>query len=383
MPVTKNTSGRSMKIGTVIADGTVLDFLPSHPGERSLHLVLNKLALDGVGERHPISYRATIFETKPPGEIQSSGQFGPWNPDDPGRTALKGSYTFRNANLAFFKAVSGTLFSSGKFSGILDHIEVAGTTDTPNFQVNDTSHTRRLTTEFHAAVDGRGGDTFLENVIGHFDRTTLEATGRVAGENGKLVSLDFFGTDGRIEDLLNLFIKAKRPPATGSVIFRAHVEVPPESESFKKKLKLVGDFGIGGGKFTNPGTQGSIGRLSESAQKAEKREHPEDPSTVLSNLKGHVVARDGIATLSNVSFSVPGAYARMYGTYSLIDYTVDLHGTLITTGKVADATSGFKAVLVKAITPFFKKRASAKIVHFKITGKYQHTTVSLALHQKQ
>jgi hypothetical protein len=40
-------------------------------------------------------------------------------------------------------------------------------------------------------------------------------------------------------------------------------------------------------------------------------------------------------------------------------------------------------VLVKAITPFFKKRASAKIVHFKITGKYQHTTVSLDLHQKQ
>jgi hypothetical protein len=104
---------------------------------------------------------------------------------------------------------------------------------------------------------------------------------------------------------------------------------------------------------------------------------------VLSNLKGHVVLRDGIATLSNVSFSVPGAFARIYGTYSLIDYKVDLHGTLITTGKVADATSGFKAVLVKAITPFLKKRAKAKIVHFKITGKYQHTTVSLDLHPKQ
>jgi AsmA-like C-terminal region len=383
MPVTMNKSGRPMKIGTIIADGTVLDFLPSHPGERSLHLVLNKLTLGGVGESHPISYRATIFESKPPGEIRSSGQFGPWNPDDPGRTALNGSYTFLNANLAFFKAVSGTLFSNGKFSGILDHIEVAGTTDTPNFHVSDSSHTRRLTTEFHAAVDGTGGDTFLENVIAHFDRTTLEATGRVTGEKGKVVSINFLGKDGRIEDLLNLFIKAKSPPATGRVTFRAHVEVPPETESFIRKLKLVGDFGIGGGKFTNPGTQGSIGRLSASAQKAEKREHPEDPSTVLSNLKGHVVVRDGIATLSNVSFSVPGAFARLYGTYSLTDYKVDLHGTLITTGKVADATSGFKAVVVKAITPFFKKRASAKIVHFKITGTYQHIGVSLDLHQKQ
>lgn len=383
MPVTKNTSGRAMKIGTVIADGTVLDFLPSRPGKQVLHLVLNKLALDGVGDSHAISYRATIFESKPPGEVQSSGQFGPWNPDDPGRTALSGSYTFRNANLAFFKAISGTLFSTGKFNGILDHIEVAGTTDTPNFHVTDTSHTRRLTTEFHAAVDGTGGDTFLDNVIGHFDRTTVEATGRVTGDDGKVTSVDFVGTDGRIEDLLNLFISSKRPPMNGSVAFRAHVEVPPGRESFKKKLRLVGDFGIGGGKFMNPRTQGSIGKLSESAEKAEKSDRPEDPATVLSHLKGHVVTRDGIAKLSNLSFSVPGAYARMYGTYSLIDYTVDLHGTLITTGKVADATSGFKALIVKAITPFFKKRASARIVHFKITGRYQHTTVSLDLHPKQ
>jgi len=383
MPVTKNTSGRAMKIGTVIADGTVLDFLPSHPGKQAFQLILNKLALDGVGDTHPISYRATIFNPRPPGEIQSSGQFGPWNPDDPGRTAVSGSYTFRNANLAFVKALSGTLFSSGKFSGILDHIEVAGTTDTPNFHVTDTSHTRRLTTEFHAAVDATSGDTFLENVIGNFDRTSVEATGRVTGENGKVVSVDLFGADGRIEDLLDLFIAAKRPPMTGNVSFRAHVEVPPEPASFIHKLKLVGDFGIGGGKFMNPNTQGSIGKLSESAQKAEKWDHPEGPAPRRTNLKGRVVVRDGIATLSNLSFSVPGASARMYGTYSLTDYKVDLHGTLITTGKVADTTSGFKAVLVKAVTPLFKRRASAKIVNFKITGKYQHTMVSLDLHPKK
>jgi hypothetical protein len=383
MPVTQTKSKRSTEIGTVIADGTVLDFLPTGAGKQPLHLMIHKLALDDLGKNQPISYRATIFNSKPPGEIQSTGRFGPWNPEDPRRTAVSGSYTFRNANLAFFKAISGTLYSKGKFSGILDHIEVAGTTDTPNFQVFNTSHTRRLTTEFHAALDATGGDTFLENVIGHFDRTTVAATGSVTGENGKLTSVDLFGTDGRIENLLDLFIKDKRAPMTGGVRFRAHVELPPESESFIKKLKLVGDFGIGGGKFMNPHTQGGIGKLSESAQKAEKWDHPEDPATVVSNLKGHVVAQDGIATLSNLSFSVPGAYARMHGTFSLIDHNVDLHGTLITTGKVGDATSGVKALLVKAITPLFKKRASAKIVPFKITGKYQHTTVSLDLSAKK
>jgi AsmA-like C-terminal region len=383
MPVTQAKSKRSTEIGTVIADGTVLDFLPSRAGNEPLHLTIHKLALDGLGKNKPISYRATIFNSKPPGEIQSTGRFGPWNPDDPSRTAVTGSYTFRNANLAFFKAISGTLYSRGKFSGILDHIEVAGTTDTPNFQVSNTSHTRRLMTEFHAAVDATGGDTFLETVIGHFDRTTVAARGSITGENGKLTSVDLFGMDGRIEDLLDLFIQSKRPPMTGNVTFRAHVELPPESESFIKKLKLVGDFGIGAGKFMNPHTQAGVGKLSESAQKAEKWDHPEDPATVLSNLKGHVVAKDGIATLSNLSFSVPGAYARMHGTFSLVEHNVDLHGTLVTTGKVGDATTGLKAVLVKAVTPLFKKRASARIVPFKITGKYQHTTVALDVGAKK
>ena len=177
MPVTQNTSRRSMKIGTVIADGTVLDFLPSRPGKQPLHLVINKLALDGVGKNQSdfLSCNHLRLQAARRNPIERPI----WSLES-GRSrdarAVTGSYTFRNANLAFFKAISGTLFSTGKFSGILDHIEVAGTTDTPNFQVFNTSHTRRLTTEFHAAVDATGGDTFLENVIGHFDRTTVEAT---------------------------------------------------------------------------------------------------------------------------------------------------------------------------------------------------------------
>ncbi len=389
MPVTQAKRRRPMNIGTVIADGAVLDFLSSTPGQTPFHLIVNKLALDGVGSNQPLSYRATIINPEPPGEIQSSGRFGPWNPRDPGRTAVTGSYTMRYANLAFFSAISGTLFSKGRFSGTLDHIEIAGTTDTPNFKVSSSSHEQRLTTEFHAAVDATDGNTFLENVIGHFDRTTLAATGRITGENGKegkLISADVFAAHGRIEDLLDLFITAKRPPMTGDVNFGAHVEVPPENEPFLQKLKLVGDFGIGGGKFMNAHTQGDIGRLSESAEKAEKDEKgeaPENPATVVSNLKGHVAVQDGIATLSNLSFSVPGAFARMHGTYSLIDYRVDLHGTLVTRGKVSKATTGFKSLLVEAISPLFKRRASLKIVPFRITGSYRHTMVALDLGPKQ
>ena len=340
-------------------------------------MVVDKLALDGVGTNQPISYRATISNPKPPGEIQSKGQFGPWNPDDPARTGLTGSYTFQNADLGCFPEISGLLFSTGKFSGMLDHIEVAGTTDTQNFHIADSGHSRRLTTQFHAAVDATNADTFLENVVGQFDKTTLVSEGRIVGENGKLTSLDAFANDARIEDLLELFIEAKRAPMTGSVSFGAHIEVPPGQAPFLRRLKLHGDFGLHGGKFTNPGTQGSLDKLSESAAKAEKQDHAEDNRIALSNLRGHVTVADGIASFSNLSFSMPGAYARMHGTYSLIDYRVDLHGTLVTRGKISEATSGIKSVLVKAITPFLKKKSGVQIVPFKITGSYRHTMVSL------
>ncbi len=83
---------------------------------------------------------------------------------------------------------------------------------------------------------------------------------------------------------------------------------------------------------------------------------------MLSDLKGHGSVVNGIATLTNISFSMPGAKARMHGTYGLIDYKVDLDGTLLTTGNPSDATTGFKAFMVKVITPLFKKKHSAKLV---------------------
>lgn len=68
MPVTQTKSRRAMDIGTVIADGAVLDFLPDDGSRKPFHLVVNKLALDGIGRNQPLSYRATIFNPEPPGK---------------------------------------------------------------------------------------------------------------------------------------------------------------------------------------------------------------------------------------------------------------------------------------------------------------------------
>ena len=269
---------------------------------------------------------------------------------------------------------------------MLGHVNVEGTTDIPNFKVTDTSHSRRVSAQFQAVVDGTKGDTSLSNVTAHFDNTTVYFKGSVAGQEGsggKLVSLDVSEPSGRLEDLLNLFISSKTPPMTGNVSFRGHIDLPPGAAQFVERMKLEGDFGVAAGKFTDKGTQGDITRLSDSADKHAKGEKQENPETVLSDLKGHGVATNGVAKLSSLSFTVPGASATLDGTYNLVDYKIDLHGVLTTTGQPSDATTGIKSFLCKALTPFFKRSHGEKVVPFKITGHFSNPAVDLDFGRKK
>ncbi len=380
MPLTHtNNSGPSMVIGRVVADGAVLDFLPADRTKKPFRLTIDKLAIDGVGNNRPLAYRALISNSLPPGKIRSAGVFGPWNADNPASTPVKGSYTYQDANLAVFSGLSGTLSASGNFAGKLGQMETSGSAEVPNFQLTNTSHTRKLSTNFKATVDATHGNTTIESLTANFDSTTVFFKGTVSGlpgAKGKTVSLDMSSDNGRIEDLLDLFISAKHPPMTGSASFRAHVLVPPTAEDFVKKLQLTGDFGVGAGEFTNKETQSGINRLSNGG-KENKKAGQEDAATVLSDLKGHAVAKDGVATLSHVSFRVPDATAWMHGTYGLVSpYKVDLHGHLLTQHP-SNAATGFKSFLLKAMSPFLKKRQANKVVPFKITGDYQHTTTGL------
>ncbi len=234
--------------------------------------------------------------------------------------------------------------------------------------------------QYQATIDGTTGNVSLNRVTTQFDRTTLLFNGSVAGsktENGKTVSVDVSSNRARIEDLLDLFISSSRPPMTGNISLHGHIELPPGAAPFVERLKVEGGFGIGASKFTDKQTERELARLSVSAVKGDKEEDRENPQTVLSDVTGQVNASDGIAHLLHVSFKMPGAQASLDGTYTLTDYRTNLYGVLVTTGNVSDATTGVKSVLVKVITPFFKKRHHAKVVPFKITGPYGKTSISL------
>ena len=202
------------------------------------------------------------------------------------------------------------------------------------------------------------------------------------GQHGKTVMLTMSVSQGRIEDLLRLFTGSARPAETGEVRLRTKVELPPGPQGFLTRLRLDGDFGIGAGRFTDAKVQMPVNRLAESARGETKDQEEVDPATVLSNLKGHVSANGGIAKLSKISFAEPGTLAEIEGTYNLVDKKLNLQGVLHTSGKLADTTSGFKAVVIKAVGPFLKKK-SITVVPFAITGTPSDPSFALDLTAKR
>ncbi len=386
MPLTHSKAGRSVSIEYIVADGTVLDFMPRESWKQPYQLEIQRLEMSNVGSGGPLGYHAILHNTEPPSEIHSTGKFGPWNPDDPASTPVSGSYLMDHAELGVFKGISGTLNSKGTFSGALDRVAVKGTAVVPDFHVTRSRHTLPLSTEFDAVVDGTDGDTILGNVKSSVLRSMVFSKGSVAGkegQKGKTTALDMWVQNGRIQDLLLLFVKAPHAAMSGNINLRAKVEVPPDSRPFLDKLRMDGDFGIGAGKLANTTNQGAINKISESARGETKQEQAVDPQTVLSDLKGHAVVRNGIATLSHVSFRVAGAVAAVTGTYNLINEQIDLHGQLETNGKLSDATSGFKSLMLKVVNPFFKKKHGVKVIPFKITGTYGHPAVALDFGHKK
>jgi hypothetical protein len=373
-------------IDELIADGAVLEISRAEPNG-SLKFPFHNFDLSDIGSNGPATFHARFSNPEPPGEVTASGKFGPWNADDFGKTPASGDHQFHQADLSIFHGIAGLLTSSGKFSGVLDHIEVQGETDVPDFTVTSSSHKVGLRTQFSAEVNGQNGDTLLHQVVANFLKTTVSARGTVAGEGtrpGKTASFDMTANEGRIQDMLLLFTQAERAPMSGTTSFHAKVSIPPGSRPFLQKVELQGDFGISAGTFSNSNTQEGVNHMSEGAlfraedrSKAEKKE--EDSETVLSDLKGHVLLKDGIARFSDLSFSVPGASVRMQGTYDLINENINLYGTLKTESEPSNATSGVKSLMLKVLNPFFKKKRAGYVMPVKITGTYEHPLFGLDL----
>ena len=364
-------------IGEVNADNAALEF-PRSDSLRTLTFDIHELRLETVSVKDKMSYQVDMQNAEPPGEIKSTGSIGPFLQGKADRTPVSGTYTFDRGDLSVFQGISGLVSSKGGFSGPLGNVSVEGATDIPDFEVMQSGHADLLRSHFIASVDALNGDVTLNRVDATYGKTAIAVSGIVAKKEGwprKFTSLDFTVRDGRIQDMLRLFVSGNRPPMSGAMSYQAHVTVPPNGKPFLKEVTLVGDFEIGNGRFERPGTQADVDRLSENAEgakKADQKENEEQPAgDVSSQTRGHVELRNGTAAFTEFSFTVPGAAAQLKGNYNLLTEKIDFHGTVRTDANFSQETSGVKSIFAKVLDPLFKRKHGS-VIPVLMDGTFHH-----------
>lgn len=355
-------------IDEIVADGTVLKTVPRDRSKDPMEWDIRSLTLHGAGPLSPMSFRATLFNPEPPGDIESIGKFGPWQTDEPGETPVEGTYSFQNADLSVFRGISGILCSQGTYRGVLERIEVEGTTDTPDFSVTVSGNVAHLKTHFQAAVDGTSGNTRLSPVNAQFGNTVVVANGGVEGTKGvkgKTLSLDVTVKEGRLEDLLRLGVKGRNPAMSGAVRFHTKLIIPPGDVDMAQKMKLDGRFEVGSAHFSKLDVQEKVNELSHRGKGV-----PEAPptDTVASDFAGQFQLRNGVMQFRNLTFRVPGVSIALNGHYGLADEEMEFHGTAKLEAKLSQTMTGFKSFLLKAVDPFFRKKDAGAVIPIKITG---------------
>ncbi len=373
------TPPSSTVVDELVANGSYVEFESKDPHAPPFRFDVHEATLNHVQSDAAIHYRLKFHNPNPPGEIAVSGIFGAWASGHPEDTPISGDYTFDHADLGVYGGIAGTLASTGKFEGAWKHINVSGTASVPDFEVKSGGHKVKLDTRFQAYVDGVHGDTFLNRVEARFGRTHLLAEGRIAGSKGrkgKYAELEISSRRGCIEDILGLFVR-ERSPMSGPLIVRTHAEIPPGDEPFLKKVGLNGGFGVDAGNFSSAETQEDVDKLSAGA----RGQKMDDPETVLTDLNGRVVLAQGLARFSDLCFSVPGAKARVHGTYDILNHKIELHGRMRVDSNISKTETGFKSLLLKVLDPIFKKKKKGEVVPVHILGTYEKPQFGLDLTQ--
>lgn len=381
----KRSMGRfhAILMDDVHAENATLTILPKQAGKQPQVYDIASLEARSASDDGRMAFHATLRMPIPPGDILSSGTFGPWHPDAPGLTPVSGSFTYKNADLGHFNGIAGRLSAEGRYDGVIEKIAIDGTTDTPDFSVDSGGHPVDLTTTFSAIVDGANGDTTLQPVDAHFRHTTLRTTGTIAGtpgQKGKAVSLDVSATDARMEDILLLVVKDE-PAMAGNVRMNAAFILPTGSKNdVLNRLFLHGSFNVNKVVFTNHGVEKKVDTLSRRSR-GQTGDVQEDDNVAL-EMQGRFQLQNGVITFSDLGFRVPGARIHLVGTFGLAHQDLNLHGTLEMQASLSETTTGAKSFFLRAVNPLFSKPGGGTRIFFKIGGTAKDPIYGLNLHHK-
>jgi hypothetical protein len=355
------------------------------PGKEPLEFDIQRLNLRDVGQTQPFLYDAELINPKPVGNIHATGHFGPWNSEIPRQTPLDGSYSFSHVNLSTIKGISGTLSSTGQFAGVLEHITMDGTTDTPDFAIDTSARPVPLHTVFHAYVDGTTGDTFLDPVQARLLHSDFTCRGRVVlikGVGHEIV-MDVDIPHARVEDMLVLAVKTYPPLMSGVLSMKAKLHIPPGPERVPQKLELAGSIQLQQVQFSNAQFQDRIDGLSARAQGK-----PDEIAQVSTDKKAEAnsqisanfsLAR-GLMTLNDLHYQIPGALVLLNGVYSLDGNVFEFKGHVRTQATASQMVTGWKSLLLKPVDKFLEKNGAGLELPISISGTQGDMHFGLALH---
>ena len=372
----------SVIVDEIICTDTDLILLPKKAGKDPLDFDIHDLALKSVGADKPFDFHGNLTNAKPQGEIFTRGTFGPWDAEEPGDTAVSGSYKFTNADLGPFPGIAGILSSTGSYKGRLNEIAVEGETDTPDFSLDRVGKPVPLHTQYSATVNGTDGDTYLHPVRATLLQSLIVANGSVVRskeKNGHTITLDVTSEKARLEDVLRLATKGDKPFMTGVLNLKTKFLLPPGPVKVLDKLKLDGEFGVTDGQWASAEVRE---KLESFSRHAEGQPGNENAGSSVSDLRGRFRLDDGLITFRNLTFSVPGAAVQLQGTYNVRGEALDFTGELRMKAKLSQTVTGAKSFFLKAIDPFFEKKGAGAVVPISITGTRDAPTIGITVFHK-
>ena len=333
------------------------------------------------------TFAVDMQNAKPRGRIQARGDFGPFNAKYLAATPVSGTFTFSSVKLPDIGDISGTLSSTGRFTGALGSLETSATSKTPDFAVDGGKPTP-VSGDIQCNVNGVTGEVVIHTVTVRSGETTVTARGAIQG-SPKTTNLDFVLENGRAQDAMRPFMQ-RTVPITGRVRLRGHAYVAPVQQGvgFLQRLKVDGVFAVPAERITNRDTEKSLTEFSQRAQTKKPDQRGDDPpsatdSDALSSLEGPVSIRDGIAASQHLTFVVAGARAELQGTFNFHNQNVHLLGNMAMQSDISHATTGFKSFLLKPLAPFLRKKDAGAVVPIAVTGAPGHYKVtSNFLHNK-
>jgi hypothetical protein len=351
----------------VIITNAALTILPKDGKKFPLHFDIHRLRLESAGQHVAMKFDGALTNAKPPGEIHSTGTFGPWVASEPGDSPLAGAYTFANADLGVFSGISGMLQSSGQFEGSLSSLTVRGEATVPDFRLRRAGNPVPLQTRFEVRVDGTNGDTILKPVNGILGSTSFTTSGGIIRHETDLrrtISLNVSMPRGNIHDLLALAMKGT-PFMEGKIALKTKIDIPPLTGRVREKLLLDGQFELSQGRFLRSTIQDQIDSLSRRG-----RGQPQNAgiSNVVSIMAGRFRLENEAITFQSLSFAVPGSGVDLAGRYDLDRDTLDFHGTLKLQAKVSETMTGWKRWVLKPIDPFFSKQGAGTLLRIQVVG---------------